>query len=1235
MKTLLLICLCASLAVVSFGQSITVGNGIDKSASPWPTGADYSFTQTIYLASEMATTGTISAIQFYFDSTSLSNSNKLTVFVGHTTKSSFADTADWVPLGGLTKVFDSTLTGVTLPGWVTIIFTTPFAYNGTDNLVIAIDENQPGHETIGGFYSLNYTGNRSLSLSSSSNIDSANPSSGILSSYAANIRMVGLQGILNQVGNFSHSFSVNSSGATYVTVKWREAATGTSPTGYNWELRDDTLQPGSNSNYVLSGTTNVSNITYPMSCCGEYRLYVRPKRGTGVYGPWSAAYTEADCTVYDLPYTIDFEGSYKLPPCSQSYFGSSDLNGIPWSVSSFLSSNRLMYCAAQYLGDVFFETPDFRLKKDSTYTFSYKHQYNGNSTDYFYSNLLDQMNNISKLIEGTGTEEFEYTPAALTYKKIKFHAVTSGVMGGCMYIDDLKVRRTTCGSPKNVKVINVTGNSATISWQPPTVGLAGSYSVTYNPYAGSYTTMNGVTDTFVNLTNLIPLTTYYYVITTTCGTNDKSVQSTGTFMTLCPTINPPYSEDFETCTVPDLPGCTSVENLNGKWETYNSYPGFTGKVLNFQAVTSASPSAWFYLRGLNLVAGTSYRISFKYGQNSTMAINQLDVRFGKIPSASAMTSILASYTVNSTTPQTATITFTPSATDTYYFGFYGKPIYFASRVFLDDITVMPSNSNLLRLSVFLDKNSNSIQEPGEPYFADANFVTTKAGVDTFVTHTNSGRCVTDIDTGKYMTTIQYYRPYYTAFPVSHTSNFTTYLNQDTAVFALQPEPGKRDLAVAIFSNSIARPGFDMNYQVICKNNGTDTVTDAVLKFVKPHFLNLLSALTSPTSVVADTMTWNLAALNPDTSQTIYLHFSIPAPPLVNAGDYLNSLADLSSGATDLLPQDNIFQLSQWVRGSYDPNDKTESHGGSIKLSDIQNNEYLQYTIRFQNTGNDTAFNVHVEDTLSSLLDYNSLKMVSASANYKLVISDGNKLLWTFNDIKLVDSNANEPASHGYIVYRVKAKTTVSIGDIITNSASIRFDYNLPVRTNTDSCIVTGNILPLNLLSFIAHKKDKTNVLDWAASQLVNFDRFEIERSGGNGEFMKIGKVKNSLVGVQEGNYRFTDNTPLNSKNYYRLKLIDKDVKFAYSPVRLIDNSSTFSVTVQPNPSKNNFNMLVHGTGNELVQIRITDANGRVVGQLKYKADQSFTFGSGWAPGVYLIEAKQGDERRSVKAVKIK
>jgi len=134
--------------------------------------------------------------------------------------------------------------------------------------------------------------------------------------------------------------------------------------------------------------------------------------------------------------------------------------------------------------------------------------------------------------------------------------------------------------------------------------------------------------------------------------------------------------------------------------------------------------------------------------------------------------------------------------------------------------------------------------------------------------------------------------------------------------------------------------------------------------------------------------------------------------------------------------------------SYDPNDKAAQPVGYDTQHYIFANTDLDYKIRFQNTGTDTAFNIVILDTISPYLDLSTLQMGASSHSYTWTIVDGNVLKVSFLDIKLVDSVANEPLSHGFFRYNIEQRSNNPLGAEIYNSASIYFDYNPPIKTNT-------------------------------------------------------------------------------------------------------------------------------------------------------------------------------------------
>jgi uncharacterized repeat protein (TIGR01451 family) len=135
--------------------------------------------------------------------------------------------------------------------------------------------------------------------------------------------------------------------------------------------------------------------------------------------------------------------------------------------------------------------------------------------------------------------------------------------------------------------------------------------------------------------------------------------------------------------------------------------------------------------------------------------------------------------------------------------------------------------------------------------------------------------------------------------------------------------------------------------------------------------------------------------------------------------------------------------------SYDPNAKDVTP--SIVLPGYA--DWLNYTIHFQNTGNAPAIDIRLEDTLEANLDWASLESLTAShfQTWSLV---GNHLTVLFPNIWLPDSTSDPAGSMGYFMFRVKPKAGLGDGTTIHNQASIYFDYNPPIVTNTANTTFT-------------------------------------------------------------------------------------------------------------------------------------------------------------------------------------
>lgn len=138
---------------------------------------------------------------------------------------------------------------------------------------------------------------------------------------------------------------------------------------------------------------------------------------------------------------------------------------------------------------------------------------------------------------------------------------------------------------------------------------------------------------------------------------------------------------------------------------------------------------------------------------------------------------------------------------------------------------------------------------------------------------------------------------------------------------------------------------------------------------------------------------------------------------------------------------------QEVIGAYDPNDKQGFPRGFGPDFLIRPNTELEYLIRFQNTGTDTAFTVVVRDTLPAALDASSIRPGPASHPYTLSISAEKVLTFRFDNIRLVDTFTNKAASEGFVSFKIDQMPDNPFGTIIQNSAAIYFDFNPPVITN--------------------------------------------------------------------------------------------------------------------------------------------------------------------------------------------
>ena len=207
-----------------------------------------------------------------------------------------------------------------------------------------------------------------------------------------------------------------------------------------------------------------------------------------------------------------------------------------------------------------------------------------------------------------------------------------------------------------------------------------------------------------------------------------------------------------------------------------------------------------------------------------------------------------------------------------------------------------------------------------------------------------------------------------------------------------------------------------------------------------------SSSPAPASVSGNTITWDLTALSflAQLPITYYLTYNTTTG-LIPYGDTLQSHFQVTPTSGDIDLSNNFAVIVDTDKHSHDPNEMMVSPSGYI-ASGTQ----LKYTVGFENTGNDTAFNVSIYDTLSDNVDVKSLNIIMASAvmNIATLQYGGRNIVkFDFPNINLLDSS-HHGLCDGAVIFTINAKDGLAPGTTIFNHAGIFFDYNPVVMTDT-------------------------------------------------------------------------------------------------------------------------------------------------------------------------------------------
>ena len=487
--------------IFSFSQ-VNVGTGTTVNEEmPIEPYYKFSYSQVIYTAAEINASGSITGLKYTATpETTLANSNGWEIWLGHTSLSfhpvNESDIPSWVDISELTQVFAGTVS--IADQIVEITFDTPFEYNGTDNLIIAVNEtsnvNDAYDSSNNDFYCTPTPGTaRGLaSYNDSAAIDPSNPPT--LYAYSvrqsfANVTFEGINqscpnpdpAVVESIDGVQVSFLFPSNDLSYEFIPSMDpdveltSSTSGIPLGPNDQIFID------DENGVPVGYYNPS-IMVGLQPTTEYVFYLRTVCD-GEYSSWVPTYFTTGCTMFELPFSESFEDDSLSWQC----WTVEDLT--PEGAPANLSWTPIAGYGVDSSFSAYLWTVD-NLGKNDDYLITPQLNLSGNDRLKFsvssFPNTLD-VNSMSVLLSTTTANPEDFTtvlsepteyPGYFTDVTIDLSAFSGPVYiafyvpptateGYAIYVDGVIVEETPeCDAPLNITLDNITSESAEISWNP-------------------------------------------------------------------------------------------------------------------------------------------------------------------------------------------------------------------------------------------------------------------------------------------------------------------------------------------------------------------------------------------------------------------------------------------------------------------------------------------------------------------------------------------------------------------------------------------------------------------------------------------------------------------------------------------------------------------------------------------------------------------------------------------------
>ncbi|MDI9318841.1 MAG: T9SS type A sorting domain-containing protein [Phycisphaerales bacterium] len=593
----------------SYAQtSLTIGTGTSSSSYfPIYTCYGYNYSQQTFLASEIVAAGATSGVPGYISSVSFYLNTVLAssfaakckdwvVYMGNTSKSTFSSSSDWIGLSSLTKVYDGTVTP-SGTGWFKITFPTAFYWDGTSNIVVAIDENTADYYCTASWRGTSRTGTRGLLYYSDatnpnpSSPPTANYSSGLTSNIQVDYTpAVPCSG--TTVGGAAVASATSLCPGKTVTLSTTGSTVGTGMT-WQWDSASSATGPF----YAIPGATSTTYTTTPPS--GTTTYYQRKTTCTATGSSDSSTRVAVSVsTSVTVPYSETFESlpvgtNATCAAVTGTWAGAwASYYGYNWTLmgsvtSGYSGSNHTpggskYIVAGSYIGTYggytaeYWFTPGITLTSGKTYRFSYWYRVGDYMATYYPAGCVFGMYYNTAQTKASGlvaikpdlaayasatyaqnTGDFSVPTTGSYYLAVKVDNKGYGYYGGGV-IDDIGLIELPACSTATAATFGsggkVSASPAVICGVPGTTTLSVSSTPPFSGLGFSWEVASGSPTSFDTISGAKTASyayaiatggNYYFRCKVTCSATGLSAYSDTILVRTTP-ITPPYVEDFET-----------------------------------------------------------------------------------------------------------------------------------------------------------------------------------------------------------------------------------------------------------------------------------------------------------------------------------------------------------------------------------------------------------------------------------------------------------------------------------------------------------------------------------------------------------------------------------------------------------------------------------------------------------------------------------------------------------------